>query len=469
MTDAAPREGYSPATFRPLTFHDATAAFSAGTDSPRDYLERCLATIAAREPVVQAWVYLNEAGAREAADASAARWRAGAPLSPIDGMPIGIKDLIETRDMPTRMGSPLFRDNHPRRDSALVQALRQAGAVVLGKTVTTELGMSHPGPTTNPFDATRTPGGSSSGSGAAVGARMVPVAIGTQVVGSVIRPASFCGNWALKPTQGALNRGERQGLSHSTVGVHAGVAEDMWLVAAEIAARAGGDPGYPGLFGPATAPEARKPARLAVLHGEGWTLTDAPTKAAFARILAALEADGIALVHPGSHKALDALEAAVAEAMAISNAMCAFEMRWSVENLIAQHADGVSDSLKARLALGRSLSTDDYRDLLRRRTEARARLAVLGPIVDGFVAPAACGPAPQLGGTAGSQGDITHTTGDPSYNAMSSILGAPVVTVPLMAVGGLPVGVQVMGQPHEDAAVAAMARWLAATIAPVVG
>jgi Asp-tRNA(Asn)/Glu-tRNA(Gln) amidotransferase A subunit family amidase len=469
MTDAPARDRYSPARFRPLTFHDATPAFASGADSPRDYLERCLDTIAAREPVVQAWVSLNEAGAREAADASTARWRAGAPLSPIDGMPIGIKDLIETRDMPTRMGSPLFRDNHPKRDSALVQALRQAGAVVLGKTVTTELGMSHPGPTTNPFDPARTPGGSSSGSGAAVGARMVPAAIGTQVVGSVIRPASFCGNWALKPTQGALNRGERQGLSHSTVGVHAGAAEDMWLVAAEIAKRAGGDPGCPGLYGPAAPPEARKPARLAVLHGEGWPRTDAPTKAAFGRVLAALEAAGVALLRPGEDKGLDALEEALAESMALSNAMCAFEMRWTVENLVALHPEGVSDSLKARLALGRSMTTDDYRDLLRRRTEARARLAAVAPIVEGFVAPAACGPAPLLGGTAGSQGEILHTTGDPSYNAMSSILGAPVVTVPLMAVGALPVGVQVMGQPHEDAAVAATARWLAEAIPPVEG
>ena len=352
---------------------------------------------------MQAWVCLNEAGARAAADSSTTRWRAGAPLSPIDGMPIGIKDLIETRDMPTRMGSSLFKDNHPKRDSALVQALRQAGAVVLGKTVTTELGMSHPGPTTNPFDPARTPGGSSSGSAAAIGARMVPAAIGTQVVGSVIRLASFCANWALKPTRGALNRGERQGLSHSTVGVHAGTAEDMWLVAAEIAKRAGGDPGYPGLFGPAAPPEARKPARLAVLHGEGWPRTDESTKAAFGRVLATLEAAGVTLIRPGENRLIDALEDALGDAMALSNAMCAFEMRWTVENLVALDPEGVSDSLKARLALGRSITTDDDRDLLRGRTEARARLAAVAPVVEGFIAPAGCRPAPLLGGTAAAK------------------------------------------------------------------
>ena len=151
---------YSPATFRPLTFHDAVPRFRDGSDTPRAYLERCLTTIAEREPQVMAFAHLNEAGARAAADASTARYRAGAPISPIDGLPIGIKDLLETRDMPTEMGSAFYKGNRPGRDSALVQALRAAGAVIVGKTVTTELGMSHPGPTRHPFDLRRTPGGS---------------------------------------------------------------------------------------------------------------------------------------------------------------------------------------------------------------------------------------------------------------------------------------------------------------------
>ncbi|MDB5944333.1 MAG: amidase, partial [Ramlibacter sp.] len=230
---------YAADAFRPLTFFDAAERFRAGDDDPVRYLERCLATIASREPQVKAWVVLNEQGARAAAQASAARWRQGRSLSPIDGMPIGIKDLIETRDMPTQMGCEAFAGNFPKRDSALVRALRDAGAVILGKTVTTELGFLDAGPTTNPFDARRTPGGSSSGSAAAVGARMVPVAIGTQLVGSVIRPAGYCANWALKPTLGALNRGERLGYSQGHIGVHAGAPQDLWRVAVEIARRAG--------------------------------------------------------------------------------------------------------------------------------------------------------------------------------------------------------------------------------------
>src|SRR5499427_11016156 len=239
-------KGYDPREFRALTFHGAIPQFRDGSDTPRAYLERCLETIAEREAVVQAFAALNLTGAREAADESARRWKDGHPRSPIDGMPIGIKDLLETKDMPTQMGCEAFRDNFPKRDNAAVWALRQAGAVILGKTVTAELGGSHPGPTTNPFDPARTAGGSSSGSAAAVGARMLPAAIGTQVGGSIIRPAAFCGNLALKPTQGGINRGERQATSMSTHGVHAGSIEDMWQVAIEVARRAGGDPDHIG-------------------------------------------------------------------------------------------------------------------------------------------------------------------------------------------------------------------------------
>ena len=138
---------YDPTSFKPLTFHDALPAFRDGSDSPRAYLERCLATVEAREPVVQAFVHLNTQGARQAADDSTRRWSSGAPLSPIDGMPVGIKDLLETRDMPTQMGCKAYRDHFPKRDNAAVRALRDAGAVVFGKTVTAELGNTEPGPT----------------------------------------------------------------------------------------------------------------------------------------------------------------------------------------------------------------------------------------------------------------------------------------------------------------------------------
>src|SRR5215469_2426739 len=232
---STPSRSYDPRTFKALSFHDAAQRFRDSTDTPRAYLERCLEMIREREPVVKAFVAFNDAGARAAADASSARWRSGRPLSQIDGMPIGIKDLLETKDMPTELGCAAFAGNFPKRDNAAVWALREAGAVILGKTVTAELGGAHPGPTTNPFDPAHTPGGSSSGSAAAIGAGMVPAAIGSQVGGSIIRPASYCANYALKPTQGGINRGERQAISMSTHGPHAGCLEDMWAVAIEIA------------------------------------------------------------------------------------------------------------------------------------------------------------------------------------------------------------------------------------------
>jgi Asp-tRNA(Asn)/Glu-tRNA(Gln) amidotransferase A subunit family amidase len=170
-----------------------TARFANGADTPRDFLERCLADLTALEPKIGAFVHLNLEGARAAADQSTRRWREGRQSSPIDGMPLGIKDIIETADMPTENGSPLFAGWRSERDGASVAALREAGAVIVGKTVTTEFAATEPRGTRNPNDLRRTPGGSSSGSAAAVAAGMLSAALGTQVIGSTIRPASYCG------------------------------------------------------------------------------------------------------------------------------------------------------------------------------------------------------------------------------------------------------------------------------------
>jgi Asp-tRNA(Asn)/Glu-tRNA(Gln) amidotransferase A subunit family amidase len=263
-----------PPAVRP--FHVAVAAFVAGTDSPRDLLERCIAVINEIENDVQAFEYLDLASARRQADASAQRYRAGTPTSSIDGIPFGVKDIIETADMPTGMGSPLFTGWRGGKDAASVVALREAGAVIVGKTVTTEFAASVPGKTHNPWDLARTPGGSSSGSAAAVGSGMLCAALGTQVIGSILRPASYCGCVGYKPSVGGINRGGSLDFhSQSTHGVLAATLEDAWHVAREITARAGGDPGYPGIRGPMTAPPARAPKTLTLLETPGWPL--APT------------------------------------------------------------------------------------------------------------------------------------------------------------------------------------------------
>ena len=447
---------YSPSDFRALTWHDAAPAFGDGADTPRAYLERCLETIAAREPVVRAWVVRNEAAARAVADVSTARWKAGRPLSPIDGMPLGIKDLLETRDMPTEMGCVGYRGNFPKRDNAAVWALREAGAVVLGKTVTTELGGAHPGPTTNPFDPRRTPGGSSSGSAAAVAARMVPAAIGTQVGGSIIRPAAYCGNVALKPSQGAINRGERQATSQSTHGVHAGCIEDMWLVAMAIAARVGGDPGRTPLSGPAAPPAALRPERLVVMETEGWAELDAASKAAFGALLERLEAAGVTLIRRGDHALVERFEQGIAQGRAISGAVTGWENRWNTRNLLDQNPDGISAGAKAVLARAEAMSVADYQVALAMREEAQARHARIAPLADAVIALACPGPAPVWDGDM----NAPRPTGDIAFNAPSSMLFAPAVTVPMLAVDGMPLGVQVMAQPGQDARAAAIARWL---------
>ncbi len=452
------------AEYKPLTFHDAARRFTDGNDSPRAYLERCLETIAAREPVVKALTAINESGARASADDSTARWKAGKPLSSIDGMPVAIKDLLETRDMPTEMGCAAMKGNFPKRDNAAVWALRQAGAVILAKTVTAELGGSHPGPTTNPFDPARTPGGSSSGSAAAVGANMVPMAIGTQVGGSIIRPAAYCGNFALKPTQGGINRGERLATSQSTHGPHANSLEDMWHSAIEIAKRCGGDRGALGLMGPDALPAAQKPDRLIVLETEGWPDLDAATKTGFAQLLRALEAAGVSLIRRADHPFVEALERAIASSRAVCNGITSWENRWYQRGMLDAAPDGLSARAKATLLKAESMTPNDYRASLLARQQAQLAHAAVASLADAAITLACPGPAPLWSGDVPGQPLAPRPTGDFVFNAPSSMLFAPVVTVPLMSVGGLPVGVQIMGQQHEDARVTGLARWFSENI-----
>ncbi|TAJ85345.1 MAG: amidase [Reyranella sp.] len=453
--------------FKPLTFHDATKRFADGSDTPRAYLERCLETVAAREPVVNAFTAINEAGAREAADASAARWKEGKPLSSIDGMPLAIKDLLETKDMPTQMGCEAFKGNFPKRDNAAVWALRQAGAVILAKAVTAELGGSHPGATTNPFDATRTPGGSSSGSAAAVGANMVPAAIGTQVGGSIIRPAAYCGNYALKPTQGGINRGERQATSQSTHGPHANSLQDMWQVAIEIARRAGGDRGEVGLMGPSTLPVAVKPNRLVVLETEGWAELDDATKTAFDGVLKQLRDAGVELIRRMDHPWVETLEQSIANGRAVCGGVTGWENRWGQRGIVDNNPAGVSERAKATLAKAEKMTLDDYRMALLARENAQRMHATMAPLADAAITLACPGPAPLWSGDVPGQPLAPRPTGDFVFNAPSSMLFAPVVTVPLMSVGGMPVGLQLMGQKHEDARMTGLARWFDETLTRV--
>ena len=448
---------YDPKSYQLRSFHDAVPAFVDGTDSPRDFLERCLQVIEAREPEVQAFFALNPDGARRAGDQSTARYRAGRPLSPVDGLPVGVKDLLETVDMPTTMGSAVYAGRHTGRDAAAVRALRQAGAVVVGKTVTTEFGFYTPGPTRNPHDPARTPGGSSSGSAAAVGAGMLPLAIGSQVIGSVIRPSSFCGTVAFKPTFGALNRGGAQmSLSQNHIGLHAASLADAWAAAYEIANRAGGDPGSPGLYGDQPLAPPHRPARLIRIETAGWAKADDASRAAFERVIAAIAGQDVEIIAAADDPEIAAFEDAIGPALELAHTICGFELRWPLDVYRERGPGTLSAQLDQRMAAWETLTLEDYRRALDQRAAMRRRLAALVGRADGLITLSATGAAP-----AG-----LDWTGDPVFNAPATTLGAPAITVPLLAVEHMPLGLQLIGFPDRDADLFALANWL--TAGPIV-
>ncbi|MBV9539204.1 MAG: amidase, partial [Acidisphaera sp.] len=316
------------------TLPATTPRYTGAAAAPRDYLDACLQRIEDVEPEIEAFVAHDAAAARRDADRSEARWRDGTPLSPIDGMPVALKDIFETRDMPTGFGSPIFAGWRGGRDSAVAYALREAGAILVGKVVTTEFAGAEPGPTRNPHDPSRTPGGSSSGSAAAVAAGMVPVAIGSQVGGSILRPASFCGVIGYKPTFGALNRGGiSDNFSQNCAGTLSAHLEDAWAVCHEIARRVGGDPGFPAFAGGASPAPPRRPARLAVLRTAGWGTAAGSARAAFDAWLRGLADDGVALAWADDSGLVATLERAVADASEVSAAINDWEKLWPFAEL----------------------------------------------------------------------------------------------------------------------------------------
>jgi Asp-tRNA(Asn)/Glu-tRNA(Gln) amidotransferase A subunit family amidase len=425
-----------------MPFFSAAADFAAGTDTPREFLERCLARLEAFEPTVGAFVCYDVRAARAAADRSAARWRDGRPLSLIDGMPVGIKDIIETADMPTEQGSPLFAGWRTGRDAASVAALREVGAVILGKTVTTEFAATEPRGTRNPWDRERTPGGSSSGSAAAVACGMVPAALGTQVVGSILRPASFCGCVGFKPSVGSINRGGSYDyFSQSCTGVVAASLEDAWLVAVNIASRAGGDPGYPGLQGPFEPPSPRRPRALAVLRTSGWKDTAPEARTAFGAAAARLAEAGIALADRDADPIIEAVEGAIADAAPLTRAVNAWEGRWPLNTYRDRDASKLSGSALDRLATAEAMTLAEYGAAIAVRQRNRETYARLAARYDAAITLAAPGAAPVGLGS----------TGNPIFNVPASMLGVPAISLPLLSVGGLPLGLQTAGFVGEDA------------------
>jgi Asp-tRNA(Asn)/Glu-tRNA(Gln) amidotransferase A subunit family amidase len=255
----------------------------------------------------------------------------------------------------------------------------------------------------------------------------------------------------------------------STHGVHAGSIADMWQVAIEIAQRAGGDRGFRALTGPSEPPGAQRPQRLVVLETEGWaTALDTATKSAFETFLGRLEQSGIALIRRSEDRRVEAFELSIAEAMRICFEIIGWENRWALRNILNEKGGGLSARAMASLERAERMRPDDYEAALAERATAQVRHAELGPMADAAITLACPGPAPLWQGDRPGEPLTSFPTGNPVFNTPTSLLFAPVVTIPMMAVSGLPVGLQLIGQQHEDARMTSIARWLHENVEPVV-
>ena len=412
-----------------LTATEALRAMRAGRLTPAALLEACLARVAEREPAVRAMAFV---------DAEAVR-AARPPPGPLHGIPIGVKDVLDTCDMPTGYNSGIWAGWRPRADAAPVAWARAAGAVVLGKTVTTEFATRTPGPTTNPHDPARTPGGSSSGSAAGVGAGFFPLAFGTQTAGSVIRPAAYCGVVGFKPSYGTINRHGMKLMSESldTIGVMARSVADCALLTGVLADLDLGDP------------ELRVAAPRVGLCWTSMRERAAPeTEALMERVAGALARAGAVVREHALPAAYEGMEAAHSVVM---NAESARAMGWEMTH----HRETLSDTLREKLEWG---VAQGGAALAEARATFRALQDGFPAAMDGcdvLVTPAAPGEAP-LG---------IEWTGDASFNLIWTSLHVPCVTVPAgVGPSGMPLGIQVVGRRGEDRAVLAWARWVAAVV-----
>lgn len=437
-----------------VSFSDVVSEFKSGRQTPRDFLELCIAQVEKRESQLQAFVTLDLEAARKAADASTRRYQSGKPLSPVDGCPVGIKDIMATHDMPTQMGSPAFKGWQSQQDAACVHALRQGGAVIFGKTVTTEFAVGFSGPTTNPFDVTRTPGGSSSGSAAAVGAGMLPVALGTQTQGSTLRPASYCGAVGFKPTLGALPMAGIHPLSATSdhLGIIGASLADTWSIASQISLRMG-SPGYGFLQRASQSlPEAVKPRKLIRLYTRGWSEIDQSTIDAFETAIDALEAAGVEIVGKADDPRIAAFEDALERGVDGALDIVAYEMKWPFEEYLVRYGDLIGKRIHGLIKRAGEMTPSDYLLLLekRRAIQQQCRQLVEDVGADCFVTLASSGPA------------ITgfEFSGSRTFVVYGSWLGFPAFSLPLLESNGLPFGLQLLGLGDRDGDLCATANWV---------
>jgi Asp-tRNA(Asn)/Glu-tRNA(Gln) amidotransferase A subunit family amidase len=415
-----------------LTATEAARLIRDGRLQPADLMEACLARIAERETAVRAFAWFDPAMARRAA--------ATARPGKLHGLPIGIKDVLDTADMPSEYGSPIWRGWQPRADCAAVAWAKAAGAVAIGKTVTTEFATRKPGPTGNPYNLQHTPGGSSSGSAAGVADRFFPLAYGTQTAGSVLRPAAYCGVVGYKPTFGMINRHGMKLMSESldTVGVMARSVTDCALFAGAVAGRDLGDP---------DARPDRAP-RIGICRSPAWDKALPETQSLLPRVASALGRAGASVVE----RELSPGVAAIAEAHPIvMNSESGRALGWELANAREQISEGLRERLDFGLSQTEAAVADAHSVFDRAQCEFPACMEGL----DALVTPSAPGQAP-----AGLE-----WTGDPVFNLTWTSLHVPCVTVPAgNGPDGLPLGIQIVTRIGEDRQALAWAQWVAAAI-----
>ena len=417
---------------RPLNELSATEAarlIAAGEITSEALVKACLARIAEREPVLKAWSCIDpEHALRQARERDR-----GPNLGPLHGVPVGVKDVIDTADLPTEMGSPIYQGHRPATDAAVVAAVRAAGGVILGKTVTAEFAGVAPGPTTNPYNPAHTPGGSSSGSGAAVADFLVPLAFGTQTGGSILRPASYCGVMGYKPTYGIVSRTGLKFACESldTIGVLARSVDDLALLGDVLMNR----PPEAGAM-PATAP------RIGFCRTYLWQKAKPESREAVESAAVRL---GNAVV---KEIELPAEFSGLTDGREIINNV---ERMQGMQHEWAHHREQLSTQLQKTIQLGLATPYRHYVDTLLLGERCRAQLPDVFADVDVLLAPAATGEA--------TEG--LHWTGDSTFQGLWTFLHVPTISLPThRGPNGLPVGVQLIAPRYADEKLLQIARWV---------
>ena len=430
-----------------LTATEAVQAIASGRLSSVDLVKSCLEQIADTDASIKAWAHLDpESALAQAAECDRIR-KAGLGTGPLHGLPVGLKDVIDTRDMPTQRGTDIFKDRQPDKDARLVERLRESGAVIMGKTVTTELAFVHANDTRNPHNPEHSPGGSSSGSAAAVAACHVPLAVGTQTNGSVIRPASFCGTFGFKPTRGVISRAGVLKTSDSLdqVGCFGRSLEDVALLTDALA---GYDQADSCSFArPRPQMRAGAQAEAPVAPDLVWfnlPFNDRLSPDAHEGMEAVLDVLGPRITRMAAADTL-------ANLVAVQARIHEYEICQHQAAVFDANFEDLSRELQLIVARGRKISEAEYTDALAVKASAQTFFDELFVEFDAIIAPCATGEAPKFG----------SGTGDPIFCTLWTLAGLPCVSLPLL-VGdnNLPIGVQLIGPIEKDDRLLRTARWL---------